>query len=79
VVWQDAHASSLAAVTLVGHSIGTVVGLAAVGAALATNTVVKIALAAVAGGPRFARRIALWLLGPAAAVAAGMVLAAHLW
>lgn len=75
----DAHASSLAAVTLVGHSIGAGVGLAAVGAALATNTVVKLVLAALAGGPRFAGRLALWLLGPAAAVTVGMVVAAHLW
>jgi uncharacterized membrane protein (DUF4010 family) len=75
----DAHASSLAAVTLVGHSIGAGVGLAAVGAALATNTVVKLVLAAIAGGPRFAGRLVLWLLVPAVAVAVGMVLAATAW
>jgi hypothetical protein len=42
------------------------------GAALATNTVVKLVLATVAAGPGFALRLAAWLAPAIVAVAFGM-------
>lgn len=74
----DAHSSSLAAVTLAGHSVTVGTALLAVGAALATNTLVKLTLAGTAGGLRFAGLLAAWLAVPAAAVTAGLLLATGL-
>ncbi|MHC1557825.1 DUF4010 domain-containing protein [Actinomycetospora sp. C-140] len=72
----DAHAASVAAASLAGPVIAVGTALGAVGLALAANTAVKLALALVAGGRRFATRLALLLTGPVSAIAAGIVLAA---
>ncbi|MET8764272.1 DUF4010 domain-containing protein [Lentzea sp. NPDC004782] len=68
----DAHAAAIAAASLAPQSISVRTAVVACGAALATNTVVKLVLAAVAGGPRFALRLAAWLAPAVVAVAAGM-------
>jgi len=68
----DAHAAAIAAASLAPQSISVHTAVVACGAALATNTVVKLVLAAVAGGPRFALRLAAWLAPAVVAVAAGM-------
>ncbi len=46
-----------------------------VGAALLSNTLIKLVLAAAAGGLRFALRLAALLVLPATAVAVGIALA----
>jgi len=74
----DAHSSALAAVTLAGHSSTVGAALFAVGAALATNTVVTLVLAIATGGFRFGLALAAWLAAPVAVVAASLVLVAHL-
>jgi uncharacterized membrane protein (DUF4010 family) len=68
----DAHAAAIAAASLAPQSISVHTAVLACGAALATNTVVKLVLATVAGGPRFGLRLAAWLTPVAAAVALGM-------
>ncbi|CAM01752.1 uncharacterized membrane protein (DUF4010 family) [Saccharopolyspora erythraea NRRL 2338] len=73
----DAHAASVAAAALAGAVVPVGTAVLAVGAALLSNTLIKLVLAAAAGGPRFAVRLALLLISPAAAVAAGIALAAH--
>ncbi|GLZ27813.1 hypothetical protein Lesp02_00030 [Lentzea sp. NBRC 105346] len=69
----DAHAAAIAAASLAPQSISVHTAVVACGAALATNTVVKLTLATVAGGPRFALRLAAWLAPAVAAVAIGIV------
>jgi uncharacterized membrane protein (DUF4010 family) len=73
----DAHAASVAAATLAGAVVPVGTAVLAVGAALLSNTLIKLVLAAAAGGPHFAVRLALLLIPPAAAVTAGIALAAH--
>ncbi|TWP48448.1 MgtC/SapB family protein [Lentzea tibetensis] len=68
----DAHASAIAAASLAPQSISVSTAVFACGAALAANTVVKLVLATIAGGPRFALHLGAWLLPVIAAVAAGM-------
>lgn len=68
----DAHAAAIAAASLAPQSISVHVAVLACGAALATNTIVKLVLAAVAGGPRFALRLAAWLAPVVVAVGLGM-------
>lgn len=68
----DAHAAAIAAASLAPHAISVHTAVLACGAALATNTVVKLVLATVAGGPRFAVRLAAWMAPVVAAVALGM-------
>ncbi|NUT54209.1 MAG: DUF4010 domain-containing protein, partial [Saccharothrix sp.] len=68
----DAHAAAIAAASLAPQAIPVHTAVLACGAALATNTVVKLVLAAVAGGPRFAGQLAAWLAPVVVAVALGM-------
>ncbi|MCX2949135.1 MgtC/SapB family protein [Lentzea sp. NEAU-D7] len=68
----DAHAAAIAAASLAPQSVPVHIAVLACGAALATNTVVKLVLAAVAGGPRFALRLAAWLAPAVVAVGLGM-------
>ncbi|NUT92777.1 MAG: DUF4010 domain-containing protein, partial [Saccharothrix sp.] len=68
----DAHASAIAAASLAPATVPVGTAVLACGAALAANTVVKLVLALVAGGPRFALRLAGWLL-PVVAAFAGVV------
>ncbi|MDX8141417.1 DUF4010 domain-containing protein [Lentzea sp. NBC_00516] len=68
----DAHAAAIAAASLAPQSIPLHIAVLAVGAALATNTVVKLIVAAVTGGPRFALRLGAWLAPVVAVVALGM-------
>ncbi|SFR03093.1 Uncharacterized membrane protein, DUF4010 family [Lentzea waywayandensis] len=68
----DAHAAAIAAASLAPQSISVHIAVLACGAALATNTVVKLVLATVAGGPRFALRLAAWLAPVVVAVGLGM-------
>jgi uncharacterized membrane protein (DUF4010 family) len=68
----DAHAAAIAAASLAPQSIPVHTAVLACGAALATNTVVKLVLATVAGGPRFALRLAAWLAPVVVAVGLGM-------
>lgn len=68
----DAHASAVAAATLAPSVIPVGDAVVAAGLALGANTVAKLALAWAAGGRRFARRLALLLLAPAAGVAAAI-------
>ncbi|WP_086664511.1 MgtC/SapB family protein [Lentzea kentuckyensis] len=68
----DAHAAAIAAASLAPQSISVHTAVLACGAALATNTVVKLTLATVAGGPRFALRLAAWLAPVVVAVGLGM-------
>jgi uncharacterized membrane protein (DUF4010 family) len=68
----DAHASAIAAASLAPGSIPVATAVLACGAALATNTAVKLVLAGIAGGPRFALRLGALLLPVAAAVAVGL-------
>ena len=73
----DSHAASIGVVSLAADgAIGTGAAIAGVGAALAVNTVVKLVLAAVAGGRRFAVRLAVALALPAAVIALGLSWAA---
>lgn len=68
----DAHAAAIAAASLAPQSIPVHAAVLACGAALATNTVVKLVLATVAGGLGFAVKLAAWLAPVVAAVALGM-------
>ncbi|MGW6442679.1 MgtC/SapB family protein [Lentzea sp. NPDC055074] len=68
----DAHAAAIAAASLAPRSIPVHTAVLACGAALATNTVVKLVLATVTGGPRFALRLGAWLAPVVVAVALGM-------
>ncbi|MFJ5993269.1 MgtC/SapB family protein [Lentzea sp. NPDC092896] len=68
----DAHAAAIAAASLAPQSISVRIAVLACGAALATNTVVKLVLATVAGGPRFALQLAAWLAPVVVAVGLGM-------
>ncbi|MEU3645274.1 DUF4010 domain-containing protein [Lentzea sp. NPDC034063] len=68
----DAHAAAIAAASLAPQSISVHVAVLACGAALATNTVVKLVLATVAGGLRFALQLAAWLAPVVVAVGVGM-------
>jgi uncharacterized membrane protein (DUF4010 family) len=68
----DAHAAAIAAASLAPQSISVHTAVLACGAALATNTVVKLVLATVAGGPRFALQLAAWLAPVIVAVGLGM-------
>ena len=73
----DAHAGALAPATL--HEIGGLdlaPTLIAVGVAVAANTITKLAVAAAAGGTRFALRFAVGLLPGVAAFLAVLVLTA---
>lgn len=69
----DAHAAAIAAASLAPQAIPVATAVLACGAALATNTAVKLVLAGIAGGPRFALRLGAWLLPVGAVVAAGLV------
>lgn len=68
----DAHAAAIAAASLAPQSIPVHTAVLACGAALATNTIVKLVLATVAGGPRFALQLAAWLAPVVVAVGLGM-------
>ncbi|USX54472.1 DUF4010 domain-containing protein [Lentzea sp. HUAS12] len=68
----DAHAAAIAAASLAPQAIPVHTAVLACGAALATNTVVKLVLATVTGGPGFALRLGGWLVPVVAAVALGM-------
>ncbi|RRO13967.1 DUF4010 domain-containing protein [Saccharopolyspora rhizosphaerae] len=70
----DAHSAAVAASSLGGTVVPISVALLGVGMALLSNTLIKIVLAAVAGGLLFATRLAVLLVLPAAAVAGGIVL-----
>lgn len=70
----DAHSAAVAASSLGGTVVPISVALLGVGMALLSNTLIKIVLAAVAGGLRFATRLAVLLVLPAAAVAGGIML-----
>ncbi|MFC5099408.1 DUF4010 domain-containing protein [Kibdelosporangium philippinense] len=65
----DAHASAVAAASLVPQAITVGTAVLACALALATNTVVKLSLAGGLGGGRFALRLAAWLAAPVVAVA----------
>ncbi|GGU50468.1 MgtC/SapB family protein [Lentzea flava] len=65
----DAHAAAIAAASLAPQSIPVHTAVLACGAALATNTVVKLVLAAATGGLGFALRLGAWLVPVVAAVA----------
>lgn len=69
----DSHAASIGVVSLAADgAISTGAAIAGVGAALAVNTVVKLVLAAVAGGRRFVVRLAVALALPVAVIGAGL-------
>lgn len=73
--FADSHAAVLAAASL--YDDGEVVrrtALLASAAALGSNTVLKVALAVVAGGWRFGLQFAALLAGPVAVVAGGILL-----
>ncbi|MGW1679649.1 MgtC/SapB family protein [Saccharopolyspora sp. NPDC002376] len=69
----DTHTAAVAAASLAGTVIPMHTAVLGVSAALLSNTLIKLVLAAVSGGPRFALRLAALLLLPAAAVAVGIV------
>ncbi|MGW3472251.1 MgtC/SapB family protein [Saccharopolyspora sp. NPDC000995] len=71
----DTHTAAVAAASLGGTVVPTSVAVLGVGAALLSNTMIKLVLAAAAGGMRFALRLAALLVLPAATVAAGFTLA----
>jgi uncharacterized membrane protein (DUF4010 family) len=71
----DAHAGALAAVTLAANgTIAVSTAAWAVAAALATNTVLKVALAFAAGGLRVGARYAVLMAAPVVAFGLGLVL-----
>ncbi|MEV0702796.1 DUF4010 domain-containing protein [Saccharopolyspora sp. NPDC050389] len=70
----DTHTTAVATATLASTVIPTGVAVLGVGAALLSNTLIKLVLAAAAGGPRFAARLAALLVLPAVAVATGIAL-----
>ncbi len=68
--FADVHGPALAVATLAhGGALDESTALAAVGAALATNTLTKVVLATAGGGQRLAVEFGALLLAPAAAVA----------
>lgn len=70
----DAHAGSIAAATLAAQGDITIAtALAAIGAALGSNLLVKIALAFTAGGRRFGLGFTAGMAAPAAVFAALLV------
>jgi uncharacterized membrane protein (DUF4010 family) len=75
----DAHGGSLTAATLfVRGTLDVRVALVAVGAAMTTNTLVKCAVAYVAGGRRFGARFGVGVLGSHAIFLAGLAIAVAL-
>jgi uncharacterized membrane protein (DUF4010 family) len=73
----DAHGTALAMASLVPDGdLSRRTALVAIGAALGTNTIVKMVVAIAAGGPSFGRRFAAWLAVPALAGGVGVALAA---
>ncbi|GAA0262374.1 hypothetical protein GCM10010492_74320 [Saccharothrix mutabilis subsp. mutabilis] len=68
----DAHAAAVAAASLAPAAIPVATAVLACGAALAANTVVKLVLALVAGGPGFAARLAAWLAPVVVVVGVGV-------
>lgn len=72
----DTHTTAAATASLAGSVIPVGAAVVGVGAALLSNTLIKLVLAVAAGGPRFAWYLALLLVAPAFAVAAGIVLPA---
>ena len=71
----DAHGGSLTAATLfVKGTLDLRVALIAVGAAMTTNTLVKCAVAYVAGGRRFGDRFSLGVLGAHAVFLGGLAI-----
>jgi uncharacterized membrane protein (DUF4010 family) len=75
--FADVHATTAAMATLVSDgAISTRTGVAAVGAALAANTVTKCVLAFALGGRRFGARFLAAILAPAAAAAVAFAIAA---
>ncbi|MDE3082636.1 MAG: MgtC/SapB family protein [Acidobacteriota bacterium] len=72
----DAHGGSLTAATLfVKGTLDLRVALIAVGAAMTTNTIVKCAVAYVAGGRRFGHRFSVGVLGAHAVFLVGLAVA----
>ena len=65
----DAHAAAVAAASMAPQAIPVGTAVSAAALALATNTVVKLALAGGLGGAKFVLRLACWLAAPVAAVA----------
>lgn len=68
----DAHAASVAAATMAGSTVPTRVAVLAVATALLSNTLVKLVLAAAAGGLRLALELGALLVLPALAVTIGI-------
>jgi uncharacterized membrane protein (DUF4010 family) len=74
--FADVHAAVLAVATLAaGGSVSTQTALVASGLAFAANTISKCVLAFAAGGRAFGTRFTAFLVAPAGAVAAGLVIA----
>jgi len=74
----DAHAGALAAATVLREgAVSTSVTIVAIGAALFTNTVVKVVLAFVGGGFDIGRRYTVLMLIPIATVAATLTVTAR--
>lgn len=69
----DTHATAVATAALAVTVIPSNVAVVGIGAALLSNTLIKIVLAAATGGPRFATHLSVLLLLPAAAVAVGII------
>lgn len=70
----DVHGASVAMATLVSAGqVSTGIAVAAIAVGLATNTISKIVVAAVAGGMRFAAWFALLMVPVAVAVAAPLI------
>lgn len=75
----DVHGTSVAMATLVhGGDLTLAAGVTAISAGLVTNTVSKLVVATVAGGPRFAGYLLLCLLPAAVAVAVVLTLTSRL-
>ena len=73
----DAHGTALAMVSLVPDgNLARSTAIGAIGAALGTNTVVKVVLGFVAGGRRFGRLFSTGLVVPVALAAVGLLVAA---
>ena len=71
----DAHGAALGAMSLIENSgLSEHSALMAVGAALISNSVVKVVLAHIAGGRAFGARFVLGMLAPATVAAVGFVL-----
>jgi uncharacterized membrane protein (DUF4010 family) len=71
--FADAHAGALAAATVLRENvITTSVAVIAVGAALFTNTVVKVVLAFIGGGSSVGRSYVLLMAGPVVLIAGAL-------